>query len=229
MKNVAIFKKSNYTQIKIQLFGGEYVKLGDCTQLIQGVSVNRFETFDLNEDSLSVRLLTLKEFNETLGLSYRMSHEKSTEVVIRKNKLTADLLTDTTSLIWHTLTQKVAYLPAIHSGLLISNNFIKIQFTDPVDLWFLEWYLNEHPTIQKQITSFSEGTVISSLKLSNLKELELALPSLEMQQILGKIAQLKKRKELLMKEKTELQQQFLHQSLISSMESINRRNQHDIK
>jgi restriction endonuclease S subunit len=196
------------------------VKLGDCTQLIQGTSVNRFETSDLNEDSQSVRLLTLKEFNETLGLSYRMSHEKSTEVIVRRDKLTADLLTDTKSLIWHTLTQKVAFLPSIHSGLLITNNFIKIQFTVPVDLNFLEWYLNEHPTIQKQIVLFSEGSVISSLKLSNLKDIELELPSLEIQQIFGKIAYLKKRKELLMKEKNELQQQYLHQSLINSMESI---------
>ncbi|MBP1932298.1 restriction endonuclease subunit S [Ammoniphilus resinae] len=206
------------------------MKLGDCTQLIQGVSVNRFETCDLNEDSLSVRLLTLKEFNETLGLSYRMSQERSTEVVIRKDKLTADLLTDTTSLIWHTLTQKVAYLPAIHSGLLISNNFIKVQFTDPVDLWFLEWYLNEHPTIQKQIASFSEGSVISSLKLSHLKDIGLVLPSLEKQQFLGKIAQLKKRKIMLMKEKMELQQQYLDQSLIHTIELLNtRRNKHDNK
>jgi restriction endonuclease S subunit len=196
------------------------VKLGDCTQLIQGASVNRFETYDLNTDSQTVRLLTLKEFNETLGLSYRMSNEKSTEVVVRRDKLTADLLTDTNSLIWHTLTQKVAYLPAIHSGLLITNNFIKIQFTEPVDLRFLEWYLNEHPTIRKQIALFSEGSVISSLKLSNLKDIELALPSFEKQQILGMIAHLKKRKGLLMKEKIELQQQYLHQSLINSMEAI---------
>jgi restriction endonuclease S subunit len=217
---VAIFKKSIYIYIVIRIIGGECVKLGDCTLLIQGASVNRFETYDLNEDSQSVRLLTLKEFNETLGLSYRMSHEKSTEVVIRRDKLTAELLTDTNSLIWHTLTQKVAYLPATYSGLLITNNFIKIQFKDPVDLRFLEWYLNEHPTIRKQIALFSEGSVISSLKLTNLKEIKLALPSFEMQQILGKIAQLKKQKELLMKEKIDLQQQYLHQSLINSMEFI---------
>jgi restriction endonuclease S subunit len=220
INTLAVFKKSIYIYIVIRILGGECVRLGDCTHLIQGASVNRFETCDLNEDSQSVRLLTLKEFNETLGLSYRMSQEKSTEVIVKRYKLTAELLTDTNSLILHTLTQKVAYLPARHSGLLITNNFIKIQFTDPVDLQFLEWYLNEHPTIKKQIASFSEGSVISSLKLSNLKNIELTLPTLQMQQILGKITHFKKRKELLMKEKTELQQQYLQQLLIKSMGSI---------
>ncbi|MGR5962527.1 hypothetical protein ACT7DN_19810 [Bacillus paranthracis] len=59
----------------------------------------------------------------------------------------------------------------------------------------MEWLFNEHPSIQKQIALFTEGSIISSLKLSNVKEIEFVLPNVEKQKILGKIAQLKKEKD----------------------------------
>ncbi|MEH6980061.1 restriction endonuclease subunit S, partial [Bacillus pseudomycoides] len=100
---------------------------------------------------------------------------------------------------------------------LLTNNFIKIQLTSDVDEAFFEWYFNEHPSIQKQLTVLSEGTVISLLKLSHLKDLEIDLPPIRQQIMIGKIAQLKKRKESLMAEKGELQQLYIHQKLIQSI------------
>nr|WP_241743523.1 restriction endonuclease subunit S [Bacillus safensis] len=127
------------------------------------------------------------------------------------------LLTDTNSLILHAHTQKVALLPDKYSGLLLTNNFIKIQLTSNVDPAFFEWYFNEHPSIQKQLSVLSEGTVVSLLKLSHLKDLEIDLPPIQQQIIIGKVAKLKRRKELLMAEKTELQQLYIQQKLIQSI------------
>jgi len=191
------------------------LKLGNCTYLTQGAFINRIQTSNLNEESRAINLLTLKEFNDTLGLSYRMSKEKSAKVFIRKDKLFENMITDTNSLVMHTLSQKVALLPEKYSGLLLTNNFIKIEFIGEVDLQFLEWYLNNYPTIQKQITLFSEGSIISSLKLSHLRDIDISLPSLEKQRILGKITALKKRKENLFKEKKRLEQQLMHQTLVN--------------
>jgi len=195
--------------------GGKWLRLGDCTNLIQGTFINRIQTSKLSEESETVHLLTLKEFNETLGLSYRISHDKNTEVYVRKDKLSKDLFTDSSSLVMHTLSQKVAFLPKKYSGLLLTNNFIKIEFTDQFDLFFMEWYLNEHPTIQKQIALFSEGSVIPSLKLSHIRDIELSLPSYEQQEQMGKINVLKKKKEQLLKEKMRLEQQMIHQKLVN--------------
>jgi restriction endonuclease S subunit len=197
------------------------VKLNQIAQFTQGAFVNRLETFPDNIETLRIKLFSLKEFNETLGLTYRISNEKNAEITVPKEKLTPQLLTDTKSLILHTHTQKVALLPEKYSGLLLTNNFIKIQFTSDVNAAFFEWYFNEHPSIQKQLSVLSEGTVISLLKLSHLKDIEIDLPPIQKQIIIGKIAQLKKRKESLMIEKRELQQQYIQQKLIQSITKIN--------
>ncbi|MBT2278610.1 restriction endonuclease subunit S [Priestia megaterium] len=191
------------------------MKLGECAIVTQGAFINRIETSKLNEDSVQVRLLTLKEFNETLGLDYRISKDKDHTVSVKREKLSEELKTDTTSLVMHILSQKVALLPEKNSGLILTNNFVKIVFKDRVDLHFMEWFINEHPTIRKQITLFSQGSIISSLKLSNIKDIEFILPSYDKQQLLGSIAILKREKKQLLKERMLLEQQLIHQKLVN--------------
>lgn len=195
------------------------MKLYEIAEFTQGAFTNRLETLTFDVETSKVKPLSLKEFNESLGLAYRISNEKNAEITVPKGKLTTQLLTDSNSLILHTQTQKIALLPDKYSGLLLTNNFIKIQLTSDVDEAFFEWYFNEHPYIQKQLSVLSEGSVISLLKLSHLKKLEIDLPPIQQQNMIGKIAQLKKKKELLMTEKNELQQMYIQQKLIQSMKN----------
>ncbi|MGM0828991.1 MAG: restriction endonuclease subunit S [Bacillota bacterium] len=196
------------------------MKLYEIAEFTQGAFTNRLEN-NTSEDELSkVKPLSLKEFNETLGLTYRMSKERNAEISVQKEKLEPHLLTDTNSIILHTHTQKIALLPEKFTGLLITNNFIKIQLTNYVDEAFFEWYFNEHPFIQKQLAVLCEGTFNSSLKLSHLKDLEVDLPPLQQQIAIGKVAQLKKKKKALMDEKSKLQQLYIQQKLIQSVTTI---------
>ena len=189
------------------------MKLEQIAEFTQGAFTNRLETFDSKIERVKVKPLSLKEFNETLGLAYRISNEKNLEITVPKEKLTSNLLTDDKSLVLHTHTQKVALLPEKFTGLLLTNNFIKIQLSNEIDPAFFEWYFNEHPTIQKQLAILSQGSVTSLLKLSNLKDLEIELPSLREQKIIGKISNLKKRLGALMAEKQELQQLLIQNKL----------------
>lgn len=194
------------------------MKIYEIAEFTQGAFANRLETLSTDIETTKVKPLSLKEFNETLGLAYRISNEKDVKITVPKEKLVPQLLTDTDSLVLHTQTQKIALLPEKYSGLLLTNNFIKIQLSSVVDKAFFEWYFNEHPAIQKQLAFLSEGTVSSLLKLSHLKDLEIELPPIQQQIIIGKIAQFKKKKESLMNEKNELQQLYIQQMLIQSME-----------
>ncbi|WP_088321256.1 restriction endonuclease subunit S [Bacillus wiedmannii] len=193
------------------------MKLYQIAEFTQGAFTNRLETLSSSIETTKVKPISLKEFNETLGLAYRISNEKNAEITVPKEKLIPQLLTDTNSLILHSHTQKVALLPKKYSGLLLTNNFVKIQLNNDVDGAFFEWYFNEHPSIQKQLAVLSEGTVISLLKLSHLKNLEIDLPPMPEQIIIGKIAQLKKKKTSLMDAKNELQQLYIQQKLIQSI------------
>ncbi|GIX59790.1 restriction endonuclease subunit S [Bacillus cereus group sp. RP29] len=194
------------------------MKLRECAEVTQGVFTNRIETSNLNEDSVQLQLVTLKEFNHLLGTDYRISQEKDRSIYVKKEKIKQEVLTDTKSLVLHTLTQKVVWFPPEYQGLLLTNNFMKISFSEEVDVHFMEWLFNEHPSIQKQIALFTEGSIISSLKLSNVKEIELVLPTIEKQRKLGQIAQLKKKKSALLKEKDTLEQFFLRHQMVKITE-----------
>ncbi|PDZ08604.1 restriction endonuclease subunit S [Bacillus pseudomycoides] len=204
------------------------MKLRECADVTQGVFTNRVETSNLSEDSVQMQLVTLKEFNHLLGIDYRISQEKDRSIYMNKEKIKQEVLTDTESLVLHTLTQKVVWFPPQYQGLLLTNNFMKISFFEKVDVHFMEWLFNEHPSIQKQIALLTEGSIISSLKLSNVKEIEFVLPSVEKQKILGKIAQLKKRKTALLKEKDRLEQLFLHHQMVEIIDQLGG-HQHDNK
>jgi hypothetical protein len=196
------------------------VKLYEVAEFTQGAFTNRLENFSAEVETSTVKPLSLKEFNETLGLDYRISNEKNAVITVAKEKLTPQLLTNTNSIILHIHTQKIAWLPEKFSGLLITNNFIKILLTSNIDEAFFEWYFNEHPSIRKQLAVLSEGTLNSSLKLSHLKNLEVDLPPIQQQITIGKIAQLKKKKKSLMAEKNKLQQQYIQQKLIQNVTTI---------
>lgn len=204
------------------------MKLRECADVTQGVFTNRVETSNLSEDSVQMQLVTLKEFNHLLGIDYRISQEKDRSIYVNKEKIKQEVLTDTESLVLHTLTQKVVWFPPHYQGLLLTNNFMKISFFEKVDVHFMEWLFNEHPSIQKQIVLFTEGSIISSLKLSNVKEIEFVLPNVEKQKILGKIAQLKKRKTALLKEKDRLEQLLLHHQMVEIIDQLGG-HQHDNK
>lgn len=204
------------------------MKLKECADVTQGVFTNRVEISNLSEKSVQMQLVTLKEFNHLLGIDYRISQEKDRSIYMNKEKIKQEVLTDTESLVLHTLTQKVAWFPPQYQGLLLTNNFMKISFFEKVDVHFMEWLFNEHPSIQKQIALFTEGSIISSLKLSNVKEIEFVLPNVEKQKILGKIAQLKKRKTALLKEKDRLEQLILHHQMVEIIDQLGG-HQHDNK
>lgn len=204
------------------------MKLRECADVTQGVFTNRVETSNLSEDSVQMQLVTLKEFNHLLGIDYRISQEKDRSIYMNKEKIKQEVLTDTESLVLHTLTQKVVWFPPQYQGLLLTNNFMKIRFFKKVDVHFMEWLFNGHPSIQKQIALFTEGSIISSLKLSNVKEIEFVLPNIEKQTVLGKIAQLKKRKTALLKEKDRLEQLLLHHQMVEIVDQLGG-HQHDNK
>lgn len=204
------------------------MKLRECADVTQGVFTNRVETSNLSEDSVQMQLVTLKEFNHLLGIDYRISQEKDRSIYVNKEKIKQEVLTDTESLVLHTLTQKIVWFPPHYQGLLLTNNFMKISFFEKVDVHFMEWLFNEHPSIRKQIALFTEGSIISSLKLSNVKEIEFVLPNVEKQKILGKIAQLKKRKTALLKEKDRLEQLLLHHQMVEIIDQLGG-HQHDNK
>lgn len=192
------------------------MQLQEIATLTQGAYISRLETSKADEEAIELDILTLKEFNETLGISYRMS-DKAQTVYVKRDKVSKHLLTSEHKVIVHLLTQKAAVLPQKYSGLLIPTNFVSVELKEEADLRFIEWYFNEHPSIRKQISLSSQGTVISSLSIANLRELKVDLPPLDLQKRMGQIAILKRRKFQLVTERQSLEERLIHQQLINLM------------
>ncbi|KZE66875.1 restriction endonuclease subunit S [Fictibacillus phosphorivorans] len=194
------------------------IKLQDIAIITQGANVSRLETSKDDSDSIKVDVLTLKEFNETLGLSYRMTQEKSQSVYIKEDKLKDQLLTKEKRLIVHLLSQKAAFLPQQYTGRLIPSNFVALDFHENIDTKFMEWYFNEHPSIRRQIMLGTQGSIVSTLSLATLRELDVSVPPLSVQQRIGSISNLYHKKKQLVEERMNLEGSLIHQKIMESLE-----------
>lgn len=103
-------------------------------------------------------------------------------------------------------------------GKLITSNFAIIEFDkNKIDPFYFTWYFNEHSEIQKQLAIAMQGTIIRALSIQMLRELEIHLPSLDIQRKMGKVYKLRKRKEKLLFEKNILEEQYYKHLMLSKL------------
>ena len=196
------------------------LKLKEIATVIQGVNFSRVETNENDLEAIEKKLLTLKEFNETLGIPYRLVQEKKTSIWIQQSKCEKLTFTKEGMLVVHLLSQTVAMMPKRYEGLLIPSNFVVLDFHQPVDAKFIEWYFNEHPFIRRQLMLSTQGTSVSALSIGMLREMEVSLPPMDMQVSIGRIIQAFKKKKALIQEKMELEEQFIHNRILEKMEEV---------
>jgi hypothetical protein len=71
--------------------------------------------------------------------------------------------------------------------------------------------------MQKQLAIAMQGTIIRALSIQMLRELDIPLPILNIQQKMGKVYKLRKRKEKLLFEKNILQDQLYNQLMLNKL------------
>lgn len=218
VKLVAIFKNCIYDKSVNQNSKGVFlIKLKDIASISQGAYVARLETSKEDELAVEVRLLTLKEFNETLGLAYRMQ-DKDQKTYIKETKLSDHLFTKENRLIVHLLSQKAALLPEEYWNLLVPSNFVILDFVEEIDARFMEWYINEHPAIRRQIMLGTQGSSVSALSLAHIRDIDVNLPPISIQKAIGCISQLQRKKKSLAEERLILEEQMIQHKIMEKME-----------
>lgn len=196
------------------------IKLQEIASVIQGVNVTRVEINAKKKDAKSVGILTLKEFNESMGIPYRLEHGKNTEIWIEGNQLDKIRFTEENMVVVHLLSQRAATIPLIYENLLIPSNFVIIDFQQQVDSKFFEWHFNEHAEFKRQLKLATQGTSVSALSISMLREIEVLLPPIELQTKIGRIVQTIQQKKKLMEERIELEDQYIRELISVKMEEI---------
>ena len=87
---------------------------------------------------------------------------------------------------------------------------------------FLAWFLNHHTT-QKILKVQARGTSIVSISKAVLEELEMEVPSVEIQHYILKIASLRKQEVVIKNKLNELQEQYI-QTLLIQLIKKNKKN-----
>ena len=105
-----------------------------------------------------------------------------------------------------------------HVGKIIPSNFAYLYLDESkIDLNYFTWYFNEHPNIKRQLQVATQGSIIMALSVQMLRELEIDLPSMETQRKLGKIYELRHRKEKALYEKNILEKDLYKQLMINKL------------
>lgn len=194
------------------------IQLQEIASVVQGVNSARVETAENALNAKLVKILTLKEFNEAMGLPYRLAQDKKTSIWIEEERLDKLRFTEENMIVVHLLSQRVASIPGIYIGLLIPSNFVVIDFHAPIDAKFIEWYFNEHEDVRRQFKLATQGSSVSSLSINMLREMNVSLPPLQLQNKIGRIIQAIQQKKKLVEERMELEDKYIHELLSVKME-----------
>ena len=188
------------------------MKIAEKAQLYLGTVIKRVESEDPNETKV-FNVVSLKNFNEALGEHYRGADDEQ-EVHVHESDVSKLILAEERQIVVHLLTRKAVVLPEYCTGYIIPSNFVKVALSPEVQPFYFEWYFNNHPDNLKQLSMLTQGSVVSGFSLKQLKELQINIPSIDKQLIIGDIYELRKKKEALIRDKMALENQLLEEKFI---------------
>jgi len=166
----------------------------------------------------------MKEMNESLGLDYRGDNDRVTAIPIEVARLSKLKLASEKMVVVNLISNKAVAIQKEHTGLLIPSNFVVIEWKEHFSPLYFEWYFNEHPTCRKQLLIARQGTSISALSIQMLRELEIVMPPVDKQELIGKMYKGLKKKQALQMEYKQLEEQFMNYTIIKAIGDTNNDN-----
>ena len=190
------------------------MKLEKLGKVNHGLTISRI-TAKPDEEQEEIPLFTMQDLNIEIG-GYDLKSENKT-VSVNKN-FDKNLLSKENTVVIGLTANKAYIIQKHHTGKIIPSNFAYLNLDETkIDLNYFTWYFNEHPNIKKQLQIATQGTIIMALSVQMLRELEIELPSMEIQKKLGQIYSLRNKKEKLLHEKNILERNFYNQLMINKL------------
>lgn len=129
--------------------------------------------------------------------------------IIGDSKHNDSYLSSAGDVVFSFVSSKAGIVSELNEGKIINQNFAKIIIEhDYLDSRYLCYALNESYSIKKQMAISMQGSIVPKLNPTILKELEIKLPSIEKQQMIGKAYFKLKKRQALAKKQSELEEQF---------------------
>lgn len=167
------------------------MELNDLAEIIQGNIPTRIEV----AAGQSIETITMQELNYIANVSNDLPIEKY--LTVQAGKLDILTLTKTNDIIVGLSSGKAIVIDKNRADKLILSNLaiLRIKDTDKLDPHYLCWYINNNSSAIKKM---QQGTyAVSIIPLSTLKSFEIKLLSIEKQRLIGKIFELKRKRDRL--------------------------------
>ena len=191
------------------------MKLEMLGKVSHGLTISRI-TAKPDEAQEEIPLFTIQDLNIEMG-NYNLKSEGKT-VSVSKETFDKSLLSKENIVVIGLTVHKAYIIEKHHVGKIIPSNFAYVYFDESkIDLNYFTWYFNEHPNIKKQLQVATQGSIIMALSVQMLRELEIDLPSFDTQRKLGKIYELRCRKEKALYEKNSLEKYLYKQLMINKL------------
>jgi len=184
-----------------------------------GLTTSRI-TAKPDEQQEEIPLFTIQDLNIEMG-SYDLKSEGKT-ITVSKNNFDKNLLSRENAIVVGLTVHRACVIEKHHVGKIIPSNFAYMYLDESkIDSNYFTWYFNEHPNIKRQLQIAMQGAMgIKALSVQMLRELEIELPSIEIQRKLGKIYELRRRKEKALYEKNALEKDLYKQIMINKLKEV---------
>ncbi|RPJ97635.1 hypothetical protein BSBH6_01432 [Bacillus subtilis] len=112
------------------------------------------------------------------------------------------------------VSSKAGLVSNLHHGKVINQNFAKLMIEHhELDSRYLCYALNESQAMKKQMAISMQGSTVPKLTPAILKELEIKLPSIEKQRMIGNAYFCLRKRQALAKKQAELEEQLYLEAL----------------
>lgn len=191
-------------------------KLETLGKVNHGLIISRItaKPDELQED---ISLFTIQDLNIETS-SYELKAENKT-VSVSKESFDKELLAKENAVVIGLTVHKACVIDKSHVGKIIPSNFAYMYLDEnEIDSNYFVWYFNEHPNIKKQLKVASQGSRgIMAISIQMLRELEIELPDKKIQEQIGKVYNLRRRKEKILYEKNILEKDLYKQLMINKL------------
>lgn len=195
------------------------MKLEKLGKVNHGLTISRI-TAKPDEQQEEIPLFTMQDLNIEMG-NYDLKSEGKT-VSVSQETFDKSLLSKKNVVVIGLTVHRAYVIENHHVGKIIPSNFAYIYLDESkIDPNYFTWYFNEHPNIKRQLQIAMQGSMgIMALSVQMLRELEIDLPSIEIQRKLGKIYALRRRKEKALYEKYILERDLYKQIMINKLKEL---------
>jgi len=188
------------------------MELVRCAKIIQGSIPTRIEV----TNGQAVETITMQELNYVANISDDKPVSKC--LTVQHDKLINYTLTKTNDVVIGLSSGKAMVIESNREDKLVLSNLaiIRVNDQDMVDPYYLCWYINNNIGALKKM---QQGTYsVSIIPLSMLKGLDITLLPISKQRLIGKIYDLKRRRDRLTQIIEKKKSEILSQKIVNVFE-----------